>query len=117
MSLITLDQIKAATAEVVVENPNAINPLGETVCLYTKRPDDQTPNVAEHCLGGAVLLKLGLRLPPEAATVSNTPDVDKFDSHALLYLTKLQRVADNFDGQQSNPRKWSEALSIVNTEF
>lgn len=95
--VITLDQVKAAAQKVVSANPNAINPRdADGRCLYTQLPGDTTPNAAEHCLAGAVLLELGLsRMPLEFTMAHVDPEViNALSESAIAYLTNLQKQAD-----------------------
>lgn len=123
--MITLDEVKAKAAEIVAENPDAINPVAASgrSCAYTKRRDDSTPNTADHCIGGTLLLAFDAALPSEGKTVSASPDADRFTEDGLRYIRALQLAADGFNvvgtgvqvfGHDTIPlRTWSEAKRLV----
>ena len=112
---IKYDQVRALAEEVVAENPNLVNPRDVRGCLYKKRDDDDGENVAERCLGGEVLFRLGVRLPTERSPIHDTPDVEQFTKKALFFLRELQNSADYISN--GVPRTWGEALSLLNGYF
>lgn len=127
--MISVDEIKQIANEVVAENPDAINPRLEYGtgaignCLYTRSPDDDMPNVAQHCLGGEILLRLGLELPFEGKSVfaiETDSDNLKFEHSALDYLSIIQHEADielPVGSTTYAAKTWSEALTRANERF
>jgi hypothetical protein len=116
---ITLDQVRNLAAEIVAENPNLTNPRGESgSCLYRRidgSGNANEPNVAERCLGGEILHRLGLAMPPEFKVVYFTLDVNRFTVEAMDYLSVLQGSADTTT-MHGDPT-WGEALQKANERF
>lgn len=88
---ITLDQVQAAARRVVTLHPGRVNPTNDAVsCRYTDADDPDW-----HCLGGQVLIELGLRLPPEGKLVHMMPDAYRLTDDAISFLVSLQGHADS----------------------
>jgi len=110
-----MERVREVAQEIVAETPDATNPREHGVtgtCLYTRLDGvNNPPNAAPRCLGGEVLVRLGLRLPEEDQLVSTSLDKDKLDMFAMDYLWSLQNIADQSFGP------WSDVLEELETRI
>lgn len=84
----TLEDVQRAATAVVEANPDTLNPMQNQVCTYFG-PDGTT------CLGGAVLLELGVPLPEVNTSVKSSAGMSaRFEPDALDLLQYIQTAAD-----------------------
>lgn len=118
--MIDIDEVRAATAEIVAENPDATNPRDHAgSCLYVRQYDDTSTSAATNCLAGAVALKFGCTLPREHLPIEASDSIMfTFSKGAINYLRIVQYSADNYNWVSGAPeRTWAEALDIVNERY